>query len=115
MGFLDLFRGKPWRIQGTGVLPEGLAKKVDLGDPLAGTGKSVLFCRIESRLYALDTKCPHEGGRISEGPLIEGKLVMCPLHNFQFDARTGKAVGRVCNDARTYRVRETGGDCEVWA
>jgi nitrite reductase/ring-hydroxylating ferredoxin subunit len=115
MGFLDLFRGRPALIRGTGKLAEGQAKKVDLGDPLAGTGKSVVLCRVEGKIYALDQRCPHEGGRIGEGPLVDGKLAMCPLHNFQFDPRTGKAVGRVCGDAKTYRIREKDGDSEIWA
>jgi nitrite reductase/ring-hydroxylating ferredoxin subunit len=115
MGFLDLFRGRPALIRGTEKLAEGQAKKVDLGDPLAGTGKSVVLCRVEGKIYALDQRCPHEGGRIGEGPLVDGKLAMCPLHNFQFDPRTGKAVGRVCSDAKTYRIREKDGDSEIWA
>ncbi len=114
MGFLDLFRGKAALIRGTGRLPEGHARKVDLGDPLAGTGRQVVLCRVEGGLYALDALCPHEGGRIGEGPLVGGRLAMCPLHNYQFDPRTGKAVGRVCKDARRYRVREKDGDCEIW-
>ena len=115
MGFLDLFRGRPALIRGTGKLAEGQAKKVDLGDPLAGTGKSVVLCRVEGKIYALDQRCPHEGGRIGEGPLVDGKLAMCPLHNFQFDPRTGKSVGRVCSDAKTYSIREKDGDSEIWA
>jgi len=114
MGLLDLFRGKPALIQGTAKLAEGHAKKVDLGDPLAGTGRQIVLCRVDGELYALDALCPHEGGRISDGPLLEGRTAMCPLHNYRFDPRTGKAVGRVCKDARTYRVREKGGDCEIW-
>lgn len=114
MGFLDLFRGRPSMIKGTGKLPEGHAKKVDIGDPLAGTGRTVVLCRVDGVLCALDQHCPHEGGRISDGPLIDGKLAMCPLHNFTFDPKTGHAVGRICNDAKTYRVREKGGDCEIW-
>ena len=58
---------------------------------------------------------PHEGGRISGGPLIDGKHVLCPLHNYRFDPATGKAVGVSCPDARTYKIEEQAGDCEVWA
>jgi nitrite reductase/ring-hydroxylating ferredoxin subunit len=115
MGFLDLFRGRPALIVGTGKLQEGQSKKVDLGDPLAGTGKQVVLCRVGGKLYALDSRCPHEGGRISDGPLLDGKLAMCPLHNYKFDPRTGKSFDRACNDAKTYRVRENGQDCEIWA
>src|SRR6185295_19952257 len=115
MGLFDLFRGKPAIIKGTGKLAEGHAKKVDIGDPLAGTGKSVVLCRVDGELYALDSLCPHEGGRISDGPLLEGKFAMCPLHNYQFDPRNGRAVEVTCADAKCYRVREQGGDAELWA
>lgn len=115
MGFLDLFRGRPVIVEGTGRLAEGHSKKIDIGDPLAGTGKQVVLCRVDGVLYALDAKCPHEGGRISDGPLVEGKLAMCPLHRYQFDPKTGKAAGRICGDAKTYRVQEKDGNASVWA
>lgn len=114
MGLLDLFRGKPALIRGTGKLAEGQSKKVEFGDVLAGTGKQVVLCRVEGKLYALDGLCPHEGGRISDGPLIEGKHAMCPLHNYKFDPRTGAEIGAMCKDAKTYKVREQGADCEIW-
>ena len=110
---LDLLRGRALAITGTGLIAEGQARKVDVGDPLAG-GKQVVLCRVDGELFALDALCPHEGGRISDGPLEKGRLAMCPLHNYQFDPKTGKAVGRVCRDAKTYRVREKDGDCQVW-
>jgi nitrite reductase/ring-hydroxylating ferredoxin subunit len=111
--FFDLFRGRPIVIEGVGKLPEGHSKKIDIGDVLAG-GKQIVLCRVDGELHALDARCPHEGGRISDGPLQHGRLAMCPLHNYQFDPKTGKAVGRVCKDATTYRVREKDGDCRVW-
>jgi nitrite reductase/ring-hydroxylating ferredoxin subunit len=111
--FLDIFRGRPIVIQGTQKIQEGQSKKVDVGDVLAG-GKQIVLCRVDGELHALDALCPHEGGRISDGPLQQGKFAMCPLHNYQFDPKTGKAVGRVCSDAKKYRVREKDGDCEVW-
>jgi nitrite reductase/ring-hydroxylating ferredoxin subunit len=111
--FLDLFRGRPIVIEGTHKIQEGQSKRVDIGDVLAG-GKQIVLCRVDGELHALDVLCPHEGGRISDGPLIQGKFAMCPLHNYQFDPKTGKAVGRVCADARKYRVREKNGIGEVW-
>jgi 3-phenylpropionate/trans-cinnamate dioxygenase ferredoxin subunit len=108
MGFLDLFRGQPAVIEGTTEIAEGHARKVELA------GKQVVLCRVKGRLYALDAACPHEGGRISEGPLLDGKHAMCPLHNYRFDPRTGAAVGGVCEDAVTYRLREKDGSGEIW-
>lgn len=107
MGFLDLFRGQPAVIEGTGEIAEGHARRAEVGDT------QLVLCRVEGKLYALDASCPHEGGRISEGPLLDGKHAMCPLHNYRFDPRTGAAVGVVCGSAKTYRLREKGGDCEI--
>lgn len=111
---MNLIRGRPILIKGAGKLPEGQSKKIDIGDPLAG-GRQVVLCRVDGKLCAIDALCPHEGGRISDGPLHEGRFAMCPLHNYQFDPTTGKALDRECKNARTYRVREKGGDCELWA
>lgn len=111
---LDLFRGKPVVVRGTGKLPEGSARKIDVGDVLAG-GKSVLLCRVGGKLHALDTRCPHDGGRLIEGPLVDGKLALCPLHNYTFDPATGAVVRGACSKATVYKVREKDGDAQVWA
>jgi len=106
---------KPVLVQGTDKLPEGVSKIVSLGDPLAG-GKELVLCRSGGRLHALDRHCPHnEGGRFVDGPLLEGKYVMCPLHNYKFEPQTGRAVGVACPAAKVYRVRERDGDSEIWA
>jgi nitrite reductase/ring-hydroxylating ferredoxin subunit len=110
----DLFRGKPVVVKGTRKLPDGTARKVTFGDILAGTGKEILLCRVDGKLYALDVLCPHEGGRLSEGPLAEGKLAVCPLHNYQFEADGGRCVNAACKSAKGYKVREVGDDCELW-
>jgi nitrite reductase/ring-hydroxylating ferredoxin subunit len=110
---LGLFRGKAVIVRGTGKLAEGHAKKVEFGDVLAG-GKAVLLCRVEGRLHALDTRCPHEGGRLVEGPLVEGKLALCPLHNYTFEPATGRVVRGSCPKATVYKVAEKDGDAEVW-
>lgn len=109
-----LFGRRPVVVKGTARVAEGHAKKVEIGDVLAGTGVELVLCRVEGRLYALDTHCPHEGGRIMEGPLIDGIHAMCPLHNYRFDPRTGAPWQAVCRKAKTYRVRERDGDGEIF-
>jgi nitrite reductase/ring-hydroxylating ferredoxin subunit len=110
---LGLFRRPPALVEGADRLPEGQAQTVALGDPLAG-GTEVVLCRVGGKLYALDRLCPHEGGRLSGGPLVGGRLAVCPLHNYRFDATSGKAVGAACPSAKTYRVRERGSSAEIW-
>lgn len=108
-----LFRRRPVLIPGTDRLAEGEARKVDVGDPAAG-GVQVLLCRVDGRVHALDTVCPHEGGRLQPGPLVDGRLATCPLHSYRFDPASGRAVGVTCRPARTYRVVERKGACELY-
>lgn len=110
---LALFHSRPVTVPGAKGLVEGEGRKVDLGDPMAG-GKQVLLCRVDGKVHALDTLCPHEGGRIVPGPLADGRHAVCPLHNYRFDPVTGKAVGVACASARTYRVEEHGDELKLW-
>jgi nitrite reductase/ring-hydroxylating ferredoxin subunit len=111
---LGLFRRRAALVKGAGRLEEGQARTVDLGDPLAG-GKQIVLARRGGKLFALDSACPHEGGRIVGGPLLEGRFVLCPLHNYRFDVETGRAWNDVCGKARVYAVRQVGEDAEVRA
>lgn len=109
---LALFRRPRVLVPNAGELAEGEGRKVDIGDPGAG-GLSVLLCRVGGRVYAIDTHCPHEGGQMIPGPLIEGRYATCPLHNYVFDPRNGKPVGAVCRSARVFSVVERGDACEI--
>lgn len=44
----------------------------------------------DSKFYALYNKCPHMGGSLGDGTIDESGYVTCPLHNWQFDGKTGK-------------------------
>jgi len=111
---LGLFRARGVLVPGTDRIPEGEARKVDVGDPLAG-GMQVILCRVGGELFALDALCPHnQGGRIQPGPLAEGRYASCPLHGYRFDPRNGQAVGVACRAARRLRVRERGDSAELF-
>jgi len=102
------------RIPGSARLKDGEAKKVLV--PSAHEGRpprEVVLVRFAGRLFALDSLCPHEGGRIGEGPLWEGRYVSCPLHLYRFDPRTGAAIDVECAPATTYAVREENGAAEI--
>ena len=102
------------RIPGSARLPEGEARKVIVpAERPDGPPHEVLLARVEGRLCALDTLCPHEGGRIGEGPLWEGRYAVCPLHLYRFDPRTGEAAEVECAPATTYPVREVDGVAEI--
>jgi nitrite reductase/ring-hydroxylating ferredoxin subunit len=102
------------RIPGCARLADGMAKKILVPAERADRPpREVVLVRFEGRLHALDSLCPHEGGRIGEGPLWEGRYVMCPLHLYRFDPRTGAAIDVECKPATTYAVREVNGAAEL--
>ncbi|MGF6090660.1 nitrite reductase small subunit NirD [Pseudomonas sp. 18173] len=53
-------------------------------------GDIAIFRTSDDEVFALDDRCPHKGGPLSQG-LIYGKRVACPLHNWQIDLQSGEA------------------------
>jgi len=102
------------RIPGCARLRDGEAKKILVPAERADASPfEIVLVRLGGRLYSLDSLCPHEGGRLNEGPLWEGRYVSCPLHLYRFDPRTGEAVDVECAPAKTYPVREIDGAAEL--
>lgn len=54
-------------------------------------GDIAIFRTSTDEVFALDDRCPHKGGPLSQG-LIFGKRVSCPLHNWQIELDSGEAV-----------------------
>ncbi|MGD9696131.1 MAG: thiamine pyrophosphate-binding protein [Thermoleophilia bacterium] len=50
--------------------------------------RSVAITRVGDRFGALDNRCPHQGGPLGEGS-IEGGLLRCPWHGYDYDPLTG--------------------------
>ena len=70
--------------------------------------KKVAVFNIEGKLFAFDDECPHLAGSLGSGKL-EGKLVTCPNHDWQFDVTNGECVSLdLCDDGsfvETYPVK----------
>ena len=67
-------------------------------------GCVALFRTADNRVFALDDRCPHKGGPLSEG-IVHGHQVTCPLHDWVFDLTTGAARGADQGAVRTWPVR----------
>ncbi len=52
-------------------------------------GIDVGLFRAEGRIWAMENRCPHQGRPLSEG-CLEGPIVRCPAHGWEFDVRTGE-------------------------
>ncbi|QBX35954.1 nitrite reductase small subunit NirD [Paracoccus liaowanqingii] len=71
-------------------------------------GCVAVFRTADDRVFALDDRCPHKGGPLSEG-IVHGTSVTCPLHNWVFDMATGQAQGADSGAVATHAVRVEGG------
>jgi nitrite reductase (NADH) small subunit len=87
-------------------LPPGGAKEVE------HDGRIVALFNVDGVISAIDGICPHQGGPLAEGEL-EGSVVTCPWHGWQFDVRTGQNClgGRVKQPV--YEVKVEGHDVLV--
>ena len=70
-------------------------------------GDEVAVYNINGEFYAMDNSCPHRGAPLCEGAL-DGYIVECGLHGWQFDVRSGECM-TVVERIRTYEVWEEGG------
>ena len=71
-------------------------------------GDIALFRTSADEVFALDDRCPHKGGPLSQG-LIHGKRVACPLHNWQIDLESGEALAPDVGCTHKYPVKVEGG------
>ena len=54
-------------------------------------GHEILIARTDDTYYAVNNRCPHMGGKLSQGKL-NGTIVTCPLHGSQFNIRNGQVI-----------------------
>lgn len=71
-------------------------------------GCVAVFRTADDRVFALDDRCPHKGGPLSEG-IVHGTSVTCPLHAMVFDLTTGLAQGADEGPVQVYAVQVQGG------
>jgi nitrite reductase (NADH) small subunit len=57
----------------------------------AASGNIAVFRTENDEVFALDDRCPHKGGPLSQG-IVHNRRVTCPLHNFVIELESGKAV-----------------------
>jgi nitrite reductase/ring-hydroxylating ferredoxin subunit len=66
-------------------IPPGTGKQLVLGPYV------IALFNVDGTFYAIDGVCLHRGGPVGEGDL-DGAVVTCPWHGFQYDVRTGRMV-----------------------
>lgn len=67
-------------------------------------GHSVAVYNCKGNFYATSNICQHEGGFLAEGDLT-AKVIMCPLHGWEYDVESGECLTAPGADLRTFPVQ----------
>jgi 3-phenylpropionate/trans-cinnamate dioxygenase ferredoxin subunit len=103
-------------------------KRVEIGraDLLPGErrlvevdGRQIGIFNVAGEYFALHNRCPHMGGNLCEGPVtgttmlgetgrfvygMDGEVLRCAWHGWEFEIRTGKCLADGRIQARRYPV-----------
>ncbi|MGB8812668.1 MAG: nitrite reductase small subunit NirD [Paracoccaceae bacterium] len=71
-------------------------------------GCVAVFRTATDQVFAIDDRCPHKGGPLSEG-IVHGNSVTCPLHAWVFSLETGMAQGADEGVVNSYPARVEAG------
>jgi nitrite reductase (NADH) small subunit len=67
-------------------------------------GCVAVFRTVNDAAFALEDRCPHRGGALSQG-IVHGTSVTCPLHNWVLSLKTGEAQGADEGRAATFPLK----------
>jgi len=72
--------------------------------------KKICLAHTEEGFFAVNDKCPHNGASLGNGYCTDEGSVVCPLHRYHFDLKTGRAKSGLGDVVETYplEIREDG-------
>jgi nitrite reductase (NADH) small subunit len=71
-------------------------------------GCLAVFRTGADEVFALDDRCPHQGGPLSQG-IVHGRAVTCPLHAWVISLESGEAQGADEGRVRRHPLRVAAG------
>jgi 3-phenylpropionate/trans-cinnamate dioxygenase ferredoxin subunit len=86
------------------MLKPGQATTISIGK------KKVCLAHTPDGFYAVNDRCPHNGASLGNGYCTAEGSIVCPVHRYHFDLKTGRAKSGLGDVAETYpvEVREDG-------
>lgn len=75
----------------------------------------IVVALVDGVPYALEDACNHGGASLAEG-FIKGERIVCPLHGYVFDVRTGELLAPkgLCDAQRKFTTTVEGDEIVVW-
>jgi nitrite reductase/ring-hydroxylating ferredoxin subunit len=70
-------------------------------------GRSICLVKQGGKIYAVQNNCTHSEGSLHQGNInLLGDLV-CPLHQHQYNLKTGREVDQRSSDLECFPIRES--------
>ncbi|MEB2779489.1 Rieske 2Fe-2S domain-containing protein [Algoriphagus sp. C2-6-M1] len=90
------------------MIPEHAIHKIHLDD------KVIALVRIGGLFHAFQGYCPHRGASLFQGSLTSEEEIICPLHEYRFDMKTGEVKVGSCGDLEVYQIELTEEGLEIY-
>jgi nitrite reductase (NADH) small subunit len=87
-------------------IPPGTVAAVQLD------GEDIALANVDGRFFATQGHCLHLSGPLGEGRL-DGPVLSCPWHGWQYDVRTGENEFDRAIQLRTFETRVEDGEVKV--
>ena len=75
-------------------------------------GRTLALANVGGKFHAINNTCLHRGGPLGQG-VLEGHVVTCPWHGWQYDVLTGKLVQNAAVAVDCYPLEVRGEDIFV--
>jgi nitrite reductase (NADH) small subunit len=75
-------------------------------------GKAIALANVDGHFHAINNTCLHRGGPLGQGSL-DGKIVTCPWHGWQYDVTSGKLSQNPAVGVECYALEVRGDDIFV--
>ena len=66
--------------------------------------KKICVAHTSEGFYAVNDKCPHNGASLGNGFCTTEGSVVCPVHRYHFDLKTGRAKSGLGDFVQTYPI-----------
>ena len=72
--------------------------------------KKICLAHTSEGFFAVNDKCPHNGASLGNGYCTDEGSVVCPVHRYHFDLKTGRAKSGLGDFVQPYplEIREDG-------
>lgn len=68
-------------------------------------GNKICVARTNEGIYAVADRCPHNGASLSHGQCTEKGEIVCPMHRYPFDLKTGRTTSGLTMNVLTYPIK----------